>query len=534
MNFNNNLNEIISSVEDTTVNSGISDTDSSQSTAIMNQNSVLFYKTLSELVTEYSYIILFDGRSIKGINWIADSFLTFTGYNKKDTTDKAFDYTMAIHEADQKKYLGTLRNVIDFDDNTIKIDYRIKNKYGDYLWIKDTLKVLGRDSVTGYYTFLGSVQDIHKEKLVELAFQQSEVKYRQLFENSLVPIVYFSVSGKIILINKTAADNFHDIPENLIDKSVQELYSEGKAKDILEILTGINDSGIGIQREELIINKKYKKWFSVNYQPVKDLEGKTVAIQKILIDITELKLKEEKIKVYNKELTKINAGKDKLFSIIAHDLKSPFISLLGFSEYLINDLDSLTEVEVKEFATNINSSAKSIFNLLENLLQWSRLQSGKIQVMPKSFNLNDMLEEILYLFTHIAREKKIKLRNKLHSSKFRVSADNYMVDGILRNLISNALKFSRENSEIIIYSEVQDNMAAISVIDSGVGIPKDMMETLFLDNSYVSTPGTKNEKGTGLGLVITREFVELNGGKISVNSMEGKGTTFTFTLPLEN
>ncbi|MCU7499499.1 MAG: sensor histidine kinase [Ignavibacteria bacterium] len=244
----------------------------------------------------------------------------------------------------------------------------------------------------------------------------------------------------------------------------------------------------------------------------------------------EISRHHEELKRLNDELEVSNATKDKFFSILAHDLRSPFFGFLGISEELAKNSASLTKEEVSEYAGIINQSAKKIFNLVNNLLEWSLLQSGRLNPEFGKLNIHDEVESIKGLFISAALNKSITIDNAVEVSE-AAYADQNMVETILRNLISNAVKFTGVGGYIRVSSKSTPEFLEISVADSGIGMQEDAARKIFDIDSAQSTKGTHGETGSGLGLVLCRELTEKNGGKLSVESRMGKGTTFTFTLP---
>jgi len=232
------------------------------------------------------------------------------------------------------------------------------------------------------------------------------------------------------------------------------------------------------------------------------------------------------------ELIVLNQTKDKFFSIIAHDLKNPFSALLGFSELLEQNALALSKEEVVTYSQTINTASHKLFKLLENLLQWARTQTGKMDFKPTTFHLNEVITQNINIQELNASSKSIALEfETIESSK--VIADWDMVNTVLRNLISNAIKFTPANGRISISTEKKDGFVEIGIADSGIGMTEEDRQKLFRIDVHYTTKGTNNEEGTGLGLIICREFVEKQGGKIWVESRKGEGTTFFFTLPLE-
>lgn len=251
-----------------------------------------------------------------------------------------------------------------------------------------------------------------------------------------------------------------------------------------------------------------------------------------LLTEKNLQLEETNKKLIESEthLKDINGTKDRFFSLIAHDLKNPFNALLGFSELLFKNLELYTEKEIKELIKIIYDSSQSLYKLLDNLLQWSRSQLGSVMYKPDLFPLTLLINEELELLKPAADKKCIKILSQIEEH-IVVWADKNLAGVIVRNLVSNAIKFSNNNDNIIISATENENMVEIAVKDNGVGINDADKDKLFrLDTNFTSR-GTADEKGTGLGLLLCKEFVEKNGGSIWVESKPEKGTIFHFTLP---
>ena len=232
------------------------------------------------------------------------------------------------------------------------------------------------------------------------------------------------------------------------------------------------------------------------------------------------------------ELKELNTSKDKFFSIIAHDLKNPFSTIIGFSEMLNEEINAEHPVKIKEFANMINTSAVQTLRLLENLLEWANSQRGKISFNPRPVNLNELLMEEVNVLSDIAKTKNIDLKNYLPDN-LTISADKNMIRTILRNLISNAIKFTHKNGTVEVRAAIRNNQVEISVSDNGIGMTREFISKLFSIDADLSTRGTENEKGTGLGLFLCKEFVEKHHGKIWVESVPGKGSIFRFVIPSE-
>ena len=233
------------------------------------------------------------------------------------------------------------------------------------------------------------------------------------------------------------------------------------------------------------------------------------------------------------KLLELNATKDKFFSIISHDLRSPFGTILGFSQLLSENLDQYTPEQTRKFVDNIYQTSKNTYELLQNLLDWSILQTGKISQKIEKNNLKTIVNDTSLLYDNIAESKGIILQNNVIYDVF-INCDIEMTKTVLRNLISNAIKFTNNEGLVSINVIKNETDIEIQISDSGIGIAPENIPHLFLIDKNISTPGTNNEKGTGLGLILCKELIEKQGGKIWVESNSGIGTTFNFTLPLCN
>lgn len=231
------------------------------------------------------------------------------------------------------------------------------------------------------------------------------------------------------------------------------------------------------------------------------------------------------------ELKRINATRDKFFSIIAHDLRNPISAFMNVSDFLTQTFQELSRDEIKDFLDDVNTSAKSLYELLENLLLWSRSQRGLIPYHPISLDTNSMIQSNLELLKFNAENKCIDLTYQANEN-LTVFADPNMLNTIIRNLITNAIKFTNDNGKVTVKCEKNAKFATISICDTGVGIPEANIKTMFQLEGSVTTAGTKQEAGSGLGLILCREFVEKHGGHIGVESEINVGSRFYFTIPL--
>jgi signal transduction histidine kinase len=253
------------------------------------------------------------------------------------------------------------------------------------------------------------------------------------------------------------------------------------------------------------------------------------ALNEVKTTTAELRHLNTQLKESEAELTELNQTKDKFFSIISHDLKSPFTSLLGFSELLANNIDVLTKDQLRDSAQRIYQSGRNLHRLLENLLQWSRLQTGRMPCVPTKISFRYLVEQVFALYRDMAEQKGVEMRDTVDENVI-IFADTTMVQAIIENLVSNAIKFTPRGGFLEVACRCEGRTIIITVTDNGVGMEEQIVNSLFRIESHGSLPGTQAEEGTGLGLVICRELVERNNGSISVRSVPGQGSVFSVTL----
>ncbi len=300
---------------------------------------------------------------------------------------------------------------------------------------------------------------------------------------------------------------------------------------------------IYITRKPFTYNSKYvdergrETWNQTNISPTLNEQNEITRLILIDSDISELKSAEARIKKQNEaiaaqaqELKKLNSTKDRLFSIIAHDLKNPFNSILGFTDLLSESYQDIEREQLRELLEMISTSTRSAHQLLENLLQWARTQAEAVKIEPVLCKVTNLIDDVNKLLNLHASLKKIKILSQV-DEKDTVWADKNMMLTIIRNLVSNAIKYTPEGGTVQIISKTKNGWTEIAIIDSGVGIPEEKIRHMFSLENIQSTAGTSGETGTGLGLIVCNDFVQLNNGKLKVESTIGEGSKFTIRFP---
>jgi PAS domain S-box-containing protein len=270
-------------------------------------------------------------------------------------------------------------------------------------------------------------------------------------------------------------------------------------------------------------------WESSSISPILDADGKIINYIAVKEDITEKKKINDDLIESEAKLKEANATKDKLFSIIGHDLRSSIGSFEPILELLTNE-KNLDESEKTVLLNALIQGSKTAYSLLENLLSWASGQSNRLKLEPVNFIINDLIESSIELLASNARQKSITLLTG-YNQPVSVYADRNTIDLVIRNLLGNAIKFTNENGRVIISLRENESEVEVTIDDNGVGMKKEVIDNLFAANSFYTTLGTNFEKGSGLGLVLCKDFVEKNGGAIRVESTPGAGSRFIFTIP---
>ena len=401
-----------------------------------------------------------------------------------------------------------------------------------------THKQLYIEKTSGKKFIVGTIHDISSYKKIEHDLRASEMKYRELFDNANDFIITTDLEGNITNANRTLLTYLKTDIEGITKYNVYDYVSDDNKEFVFglkdKILSGQLDGSFEVNALDFDRNP-------VTYEIKASLineDEKPVGIQCVFSDVTQSREARLKLEKYNKNLLELNKTKDKFFSIIAHDLRNPYSSMIGFSELLLEDLEKLSMDEIRDSLKIIRNSAKNSLNLLENLLAWSRLETGRMHFDPSKVVLTELVDEVVNVLFSLAYRKKIEINNMVESDVI-LSSDKNMLNTILNNLVMNAIKFTPIGGEINIYAtrmapdlESGKDFYKISVADTGIGMDAEFCKQLFTQNKPVSNPGTEKEQGTGLGLLLSREMVERHGGKISAESTPGKGSVFSFLIPV--
>jgi signal transduction histidine kinase len=339
----------------------------------------------------------------------------------------------------------------------------------------------------------------------------------------------------VVKASRSFYDFFKVTPNETIGKLVYELgnnqWDIPKLRELLETIlpemTTFDDYEV-----EHVFSTIGKRNMLLNARQIERELGKDKIILLAIEDITGRRQAEELIRLKNNELQKVNAEKEKFFSIIGHDLRSPFNSFLGLTQIMAEELPTLSINEIQKIATNMQSSATNLYRLLGNLLDWSLIQQGLFPFNPTVVTLLPIANECIELTKETADDKNIEILYDIDDG-LTVFADKTTLQTVIKNLVSNALKFTPKGGKIMISARMAEKKnVEISVKDTGIGMEKNILDNLFRLDVNTCRKGTEGELSTGLGLLLCKDFIEKHGGKLLIESQEGMGSTFYFSVPM--
>ena len=461
---------------------------------------------------------------------VNEGFTNLTGYTKEDVTGKlSTEINIWAIPEDLEKLVTNLKERGCAEN--LESKFRCKDGSLITAVISANIIILNNEP-----HILAIAHDISERKQMEELILKSKQQYDDLVSNIAVGVYILHTKPE----GTFALDYVSPRMAEMLDLSIESLIASGDAifkaihPDDLEGFIRLNQEGIQLKRpfdwQGRAVIKGVVRWLHITSKP-QELESGDILWNGLIVDITEQMLAQAEIEHQNEELQKINAEKDKFFSIIAHDLRSPFNGFLGLTQVMAEELPSLTMAEVQKIAVRMSESATNLYSLLTNLLDWSRIQQGAILFKPEVIQLSIVVRGSIDLIHELAKNKKIEITTDIPDGLV-VFADANMLQTVLRNLISNALKFTPKGGKINVSAKTSDNKSIeISIRDNGIGMNKILVANLFRLDVQTTREGTEGEPSTGLGMLLCKEFVEKHSGRLWVESEEGNGSTFYFTLP---
>jgi PAS domain S-box-containing protein len=462
-------------------------------------------------------------------NW-SENYFAIHGFKSTEVEPTFELFRSRIHPDDVHFLDETHANILK-DKTSFSFELRLIQPDGTIKWIQNNISpVIENDKLV---KLKGVIIDITDRKQAETNLAESHQFISQIINSIEEGIIVYDGNLRHTVWN-SFMEKLSGIPASkVLGKYPSEVFpfleEVGVIKNLKRALNGENIDAIDFPFD--MPNSGKSGWSSDKNMPFRDVNGEIIGVIGTVHDITERKRAELALKENERKLLQLNTDKDRFISILSHDLRSPFNNLLGLSEALSEDIRKLDIDEIEKLVNQINKSAQTSFKLLEDILMWARTQQGKIPFKPQILNFRDICMNILETLNPNANSKNITI-NYSAIDKINIFADIDMLKTVLRNLVSNAIKFTNKNGAINISAEENSGNVTISVSDNGIGIPPDNLVKLFDITQVLTTKGTAKETGTGLGLLLCKEFVEKHGGKIWVESEEGKGSDFKFTLPI--
>lgn len=446
-----------------------------------------------------------------------------------------------IHPDDLEMITFYMNEEVILKHNPFNAEYRIiRQSDGEIRWVNGLGKV-SCDDDNNLVSMIGTIQDITKRKLAEVAIKDSQTKLSLALKIAHLGSWEYDIANDVFTFNdlfyslfKTTVSQVGGFTMSSAEYAKRFVHPEEQSVVRQEILNSIetNESNEVRQFEHRIIYADGEVgYLTVRFAIVKDDKGKSMKLIGINQDISERIQAEKELKQSEAQLRELNATKDKFFSIIAHDLRGPFSVFLALTELMTLDVQKLSIDEIQNYSEIMRSSAANLFQLLENLLQWSKMQQGSVPFKPERSSLLQLIQASISM--EPARNKDISISYDIPDG-IEVYADYNMLQTVVRNLVSNAVKFTPKGGEINISANVlNEERVEISVKDSGIGISPEMIDNLFRLDIQTNRLGTEAEPSSGLGLLLCKEFIEKHGGSICVESEVGKGSEFKITLPIE-
>ncbi|NQU32317.1 MAG: PAS domain S-box protein [Bacteroidetes bacterium] len=450
-----------------------------------------------------------------------NSFERYYGYPSSEFTKNPDFWIEIVHPEDKEIALKSKSDLINSGNSST--EYRVIKPDGKVIWLHDRKSIVydnnGKPTQMG-----GVVSDITERKLLE---EQLKIKDYAL-NASPIAVGLSDLNGILFYANDAYAKLWaYNSKEEVIGKHVSEFAS---SNDQLGVVMKTIKEGKVYRGEGESIRIDGTKFNSLISARSVTHEDRPVCLMAVFVDITERKRSIQQLKEQSSQLKNLNNTKDKFFSIIAHDLKSPFNSILGFTELLANNYDDFSNEKRLEIIKMLYLTSQRTFELLVNLLDWSTIQRGRLVINKEIINLKSLIDSGISPYKQYSEEKKISVDNNI-DHEIQILADKNSIKTVVRNLFINAVKFTHNGGHVKFDAMKLDKNIELMVSDTGVGMNNDRISSIFRIDENVSTPGTNNEKGTGLGLILCKELIGKNGGEISVESKIGKGTVFKVLMP---
>ena len=499
-------------------------------TSVEKRDRLSEIEELIKIHTNNSFDVIFTLNEEGAFIYISPAWNRLFGYSSEEALGQKF--AKFVHPDDVASLFAYFSSLISTQQSATSPTYRVRHANGKWSWF--IANCTYHTTTNGIVQILGVAHDITAQVNAEAIQRETDAKYKEIINQINDAIVVCDDQAKIIIWNKGAEQIFglkasETINANIVEIQMQLALPQNKDPEhfknsIDEMVTLSNHEAFNCIMDSQII--------TANTNEIKDIQGRVFPVKlnnsylfcSVFRDTTE-------VKKIEKQLLQLNSDKNRFISILAHDLKSPFNALLGFSELLSSSIQDYSTEEIVDFAFHINKTAHNTFNLLEDILMWAHSQAGKIPFKPQIISLTRICSDVCNLLGPNADNKEITISTCNKEKDFLVYADEEMLKTILRNLISNSIKFTHRGGGIKITASQNQETTTVTVSDNGIGIHPEVMENIFNITHQMNKQGTENEQGTGLGLILCNEFIQKHNGNIWVVSEPGNGSQFSFSLP---
>ena len=485
------------------------------------------YKSIFDSLIDVYYRLSLDGI----VENVSPSIEKISGYKRHDIIGKNASTFYLIPELRQELLKITLKEGV-----LQNYEIEMRDKTGEVKTISFNNKLVYDESGMPI-AVEGMLRDVTQSKKAREELLNAKNEIQNYLSIARVMILVLDQNGIVKLINKKGCKILGYNEDEIMGKNWLDVFipqnQRKEIKNILDMIMKGKVEKIRVHENEIINKSGSLRTIRWNNAYLENTNGEITGILSSGEDITDEKKMLHNLIESEKNLKELNSAKDKFFSIVSHDIRSPFTALLGFTQILDEDFDSLAKEEIEEIAHSLNKISKNIFEFIEGLLEWSRVQSNKIEINLVKLKLFALVQDVFVLLSAVALKKGVRIKIEV-AKDLEVLADENVVETVLRNLISNAIKFSYKGDTITIYTENSDDEIIVCVKDTGTGINEEIKNKLFKLDEYISELGTEKEKGTGLGLLLCRDLLEKQQNKIWVDSVLNKGSIFKFTLKKVN
>lgn len=476
----------------------------------------------NQLVSKLDDIVWKSNGDCTGYVDMNNSFKKYYGYSDFEFNNNPNLWMDIVHPEDKQIALKAYE--VLQKKGASEAEYRIVRADGKTIWVHDRTSAIFDENGTPIQ-FGGIVSEITEKKYLEEQLRLKDYAY----QNSSSATAFCDLNGYHIYANKAYADMFgYSHESEVIGKHVASFASS--SEEVMGLVSEMLSSGetySGYIEPKRKDNSTFYSYMSAS--PVIH-DGKTLCLMAVFVDVTELKQMQASLEESEAKLVKLNREKDKFFAIIAHDLKSPFNSMLGLLNMLIEDYDTYTDERRKTLITAASGASLKAYELLIDLLEWAKLQSKHEKTIVEPTDINKIIEDNIEFNKREALAKEISI-HKISTGNLNVNTDIKSIQTIIRNILRNAIKFTYNGGSIVLDTKRNNGNVEISIKDTGVGMSEETINKLFKLDENVTMPGTNNEIGTGLGLIICHEIVTKNNWEMNIDSQIGKGTTFKILIP---